>query len=185
MLIAHLSLNHHVSSWHWVFQSMLTAHLSLNHPVSSRHWVFQSMLTAHLSLNRPVSSYHWVFQSMLTAHLSLNHPVSSQPLHSFNETFPPDQIHILHPLTLLKRWSAAAYIRLFFNYAVISFIDLASYSCSLYFYRKKYRISSKIGRSSKISRIENKPKNIRKHKKNRPTSKISRDAVKPLHCTFL
>ena len=49
----------------------------------------------------------------------------------------------------------------------------------------KYRISSKIGRPSKISPFENKPKNIRKYKKNRPTTKISRDAVKPLHCTFL
>ena len=44
-----------------------------------------------------------------------------------------------------------------------------------------YRISSKIGRPSKISRFENKPRYFTRRKKNRPTSKISRDAVKSLN----
>ena len=51
--------------------------------------------------------------------------------------------------------------------------------CSLYL----YPISSKKGRPLKISRFENKPRYFSRHKKNRPTSKISREAVKSLHCT--
>ena len=50
-------------------------------------------------------------------------------------------------------------------------------------FKKSHRISSKIGRPSKISRFENKPRYFSRRKKNRPTSKISRDAVKSLHCT--
>ena len=48
------------------------------------------------------------------------------------------------------------------------------------YHLKPFHFKPPLGRPSKISRFENKPKNIRKYKKNRPTSKIIRDAVS--HC---